>query len=520
MPESSGAAGVLELERPMPAPDITQGMGEIGMDVPQAAAVTPEMPVSHANVDPQTLTKDGLIKACSYFAGIAAKNPALANKMAEGAVQAARHGNSAETGAADPFAALRERRKQKAAERENAKPKESLAESEPAEEAVAPITVNEALTPVEATPPTPAETPAPVVRPSILITAAKKETPQPEVLPVAPPAMEVPTEASVTKAEIAPPVAEPPVMAEVVPAAETVATYEPPLAYAELPDIAPSPEVPATEYEPWSAAERSLPPLEATAESAEPVELTYPPLPEIAVTEITASPTEAPIVEASMAIPTIEAPATQPAVEQVTWADELDKEPEGLFNDFTETLQVFVAPAKQESSVAAETNIEDTSHAVVPPIAVIVAERLTTIEPAQKETVVPVVHDIVIAAQTVEVLMTQKAEPEAIEAAVAQLEEQIVELFEQLGIEYAPQDIEQFMRVLFRRDFVPPQPEPAITQTANLETDGTHEAKSPWMHWAATVWDEVERDMQHLIGSFALFTYLALPPMQTVTADS
>jgi hypothetical protein len=535
MSEASGAAGVLELEQqmPTPAPDVMQGMGEIGVsgdarraqgEASPLVPVVPEMSAPHTNIDPQTLTRDGLIKACPYFASIAAKNPALAEKLADGALQAAQHKVPGEMGPADPLAALREQRKQKAAERAKARAaKESIAEAEPArsepvEETATPAVIRETPAPTGAATPIRAETPAPAAisapKPEKTV---KKEVPRPEIIEVTTaPVVAAPAELPAPKIEVVAPVVLPELKPAPPPVTEVKTHKIIPVVLPAVEPVrvaAPAPTIETTtSYEPKPPVMAEVfPAAETTADFAE---LTFPPLPEIAVTAMTASPVEAAIE--TMA----EAPAIQPAAEQVTWADELDKEPEDLYNNFTEALQVFVAPARQEPSIAAEANIENKPNAEVPPIAVTVAERLTTIEPAQKETVVPVVHDVVIAIQAVEALMIQKAEPEAVEAAVVQLKEQVVELFEQLGIEYVPQDIEQFMRVLFRPDFVPPRPEPAITQTVNLETDGTHEAKSPWMHWGATVWGEVERDMQHLLGSFALFTYLALPPMQTVTADN
>lgn len=48
----------------------------------------PERPASHANFDPETITRDGVIKACHYFAEIAKRDPQLAMTQAEIAVDA------------------------------------------------------------------------------------------------------------------------------------------------------------------------------------------------------------------------------------------------------------------------------------------------------------------------------------------------------------------------------------------------------------------------------------------------
>lgn len=212
-------------------------------------------------------------------------------------------------------------------------------------------------------------------------------------------------------------------------------------------------------------------------------------------------------------------------VEIITWEDALEKEPLELYDDFTQALEAVIL----EAAVVEVAQVDETSDPVefpeaplnhiqqvaeaeptpetaapIPVITKVVADRLRELVEEEKRTVAPVIQEVITLSRIIETLVADDAEVEIVEAATAQLEEQVVLLFEELGIEYVAEDIEQFIRVLLRPDFLPPLQVPAAV-TVDLRTEATHEAKWYVTQLLTDGLDEIEFETGQLLGKLAIF---------------
>jgi len=205
---------------------------------------------------------------------------------------------------------------------------------------------------------------------------------------------------------------------------------------------------------------------------------------------------------------------------QITWEDELEAEPMELYDDFVGALHTLIETATIPDNDGTPADVADLlvanelqDQAVevrpmlepVPAITVVVAERLDGYTADEKAEVAPTLQAIMTTVQVVQALETGLAtEPEVIQTVTAQLEEQIVVLFEQLGIEYEAEDVEQFMRVLLQPDFQPPQTEVTESEEVDLEQDGTHEAKQHFVQAVSDGIADAEHDAERLLGRLTL----------------
>ncbi len=201
-------------------------------------------------------------------------------------------------------------------------------------------------------------------------------------------------------------------------------------------------------------------------------------------------------------------------VESTRWANELEKEPLQIYEDFTEALQALVLPPEQlapESSVSLTNGHEDESanndgakeSQPLPVIVVKIAERLAELETEEKKVVAPVLANIVEVIHTAELNETHAAESAAVAELHLELSIRVAELCERLGIEYEKEDVEQFVAVILRPDFKPPK-KPEALPAADLEHDGTREAKIHLRSTAAGLIADVEQRLQRLLGSLVL----------------
>lgn len=85
-----------------------------------AGDTLPDKPDSHPHIDAETITKDGLIKACSFFAEAAKRNPQLADAQAERAITVVKEdaalrekGLDGEAIKSQKWASMRDRHKEK-----------------------------------------------------------------------------------------------------------------------------------------------------------------------------------------------------------------------------------------------------------------------------------------------------------------------------------------------------------------------------------------------------------------------
>lgn len=101
------------------------------LDQQDTAEVLQEMPGSHIDVDPATMTTKGLMKTCDYFAQLAAKNPKLARTQAKQAITALKEDNALRKNGMESsalkskkFASLRDRHREKIKPQQKLEPKQ------------------------------------------------------------------------------------------------------------------------------------------------------------------------------------------------------------------------------------------------------------------------------------------------------------------------------------------------------------------------------------------------------------
>ncbi|HEX7368063.1 MAG TPA: hypothetical protein VF261_00195 [Candidatus Saccharimonadales bacterium] len=239
---------------------------------------------------------------------------------------------------------------------------------------------------------------------------------------------------------------------------------------------------------------------------------------------------------------TEEAPGLE-QIEPLHWADEasdeVGQEPLQICDDFSEALQSLVALPNEQAgmeptSESVSTDIADTvdvdvdyttevddvatvaanlidagespATETLPDVTATVAKRLVELKHEDKDTEATAltIADVVETIRTIKVLEAGKAEPETIEATQTELEELVAVLFEQLDVEYTAKDVEAFAAILLRPDFQPSQPAAAETNNeADLEHDGTHEAKFHFLRLAGSITD-AEDTTQHFLGELIL----------------
>lgn len=462
-------------------------VSEISADQYTNASTVPEMPASHDSINPQTLTTAGLVKTCKYFAGIADRDPALAERMAESAIQAKKHeadmqrqGLDAAAIKSEKWAAMRKRHQQKVTAAQSPSAAEKL---EPGQTISTQIEAEPAELPlvVEAAP-----LPLPVLNKNIPLPVVRKitEDHRPPKPTGAPPAI-IP----VSVIKTAPPVTVAAI--EVTPPLEVIAAADP------------KPSTPLT-FETQTTIDMmiepaTLPAATAVIEATVPVTLPEPP-------PFTGQPSfNDPADAAALAPPVIATEYTPAAAHETTtratttkeptaWDVVLQKEPAELCNDFGQALHAQVA-VEQPHEVTAEPE-------PVPSIVVTVVEQLDSITDDTKETVAPLLHDIVMSVQIVEALHIDSAAPEIIEAMVVQLEEEVASLFEALGIAYDTESITQFVGVLLRPTFQPVHHHHRAM--IDIERQGTHEVKRRFAQIVSNSLADVEHEAERMIGGLML----------------
>ncbi|HKU18022.1 MAG TPA: hypothetical protein VJP80_02000 [Candidatus Saccharimonadales bacterium] len=549
MPERIGPTPFAELEQMHGAgvvphlelADYTQAQGyAVAQETnTNTGIILPEMPPSHDKISPDALTPAVLIGVCKHFAEIAARNPALAERMAKAAIQVRRQevamqrtGLDRQSIESHKWSSMRTRHQGKIKEKVEAQakpePASELAPTEPAPAAViAPAVVAEAISlspvdkrappraivhmderrnrrhndrPVEATPSSTTlhniETASPrdvAVREVILhaVTAANPDYVSPPVAvinaikesvamgPVAPPEDMTVAVSSHGALPEQPPFNDPTDIAEIL--AEQVST--PSLPYVAVPNF-------------------------ARDEATEQINIAAVP-----VTPEAYIPTQAQGTQMH---------ETEPQEPTLSWNDVLEETPLEFYDDFTGALQALIAlPEGQDtgevgefvmsSPEAQQAQLDGAKQEVnaqpeletVPPIATAVAERLHKLDDEKKGTVALLLQSIVVSVQASESLSVEKPKPEIAASALAQLEEQVVALFEALGIAYDAESVTQFMGVLLRADFQPSRQRPVET-AFDLEHQGTHEIKRHFAQIARSSFADIEYEAQRVLGGLVL----------------
>lgn len=205
--------------------------------------------------------------------------------------------------------------------------------------------------------------------------------------------------------------------------------------------------------------------------------------------------------------------------EQETSADEPGKELVEVYDDFTNMLEISIALTEEIPMDSAENQAKTISSAIelnstqelqmaseAATIATVVAEELQKQTKQEKEATAHLLGNITDTLQTITTLEVVNATPEIAKVERAELEVQIIVLFEQLGIEYESKDIKHFAAVLLNSKLKLMQLEEELpTKALNLESNGTREAKYSLPQMINNTTDDIERDIRRLMGVFALF---------------
>lgn len=196
---------------------------------------------------------------------------------------------------------------------------------------------------------------------------------------------------------------------------------------------------------------------------------------------------------------------------EISWQDELSKEPEEQCQDFTQALQNLVElmsdppiPGDNETSAVQLDNTE-TQETVLRDIVIVMADRLTKMEINDRELVVPVMQNIISQLNNIQLLKTQEIEPEIILEAETKLKELVIVLFEAVGLDCNEQQAEQLIWLMLSPNFQPPQ-RLIDQEEIDLEKNGTREAKITLrIAQLGTNFIDAEDKLLQALGMFALF---------------
>jgi hypothetical protein len=138
----------------------------------------------------------------------------------------------------------------------------------------------------------------------------------------------------------------------------------------------------------------------------------------------------------------------------------------------------------------------------VPSIVTEVAAELTHLEPAEQLVVTPIIRDISIALQAIQLLQAEVAPTPHLKAAEEKLIELTIELFEALGIGRDETKVQQFVQSLLRPEF---EQRLADNQQMATEGVGTHEIKRHFRDFFTILADEFAQLTTHqLLGTLAI----------------
>ena len=435
-------------EAAQPVPDIGQVPGAEAA----AAAAVPEMPASHPEFDPKTLTVDGLIKACPYYAKLAETNPDIVKTEATEMVQRVQEREAMrDSGMSD--AAIKKQQWSLMRERHNAKTK--------AAEQASPEHVAQKDKPE----PTIAQT-----TPAQELIIAKTSVPD-EARLVTPPPIEAQRDIApiVTKLEM-PPTATTPTAAK---HAETSALIDTARQHEQLTAAVTQSKVSVLEREEHQSPDTVTPTLATTAHNPSQVRSEADregsrgeDLSVVAGKATEVSESEREITDG---IPEISAVAIPEAAKQ-----DAGEEPATVtLERFTTTLKTLTREASPESPES-----PDAPPALEAPVVAVVIEvkdKLAKLDLKQQEEALLIVPNIAESLQTIKHLQHEAAAPKDIVTAVEKMREQIVQLFKAINIEPDDEKIEYFIQAMLAPNFAFYKQTPLTPE--ELAKMGTREVK-------------------------------------------
>lgn len=151
--------------------------------------------------------------------------------------------------------------------------------------------------------------------------------------------------------------------------------------------------------------------------------------------------------------------------------------PVATFAHFTEALTLLTheTPAQTPGERPEPINEHPPLEAPVAAVVAEVASRLVELNDERKEAALPIVQNITDSVRAIRQLQEEAAAPKEIVAAVGLMREQIVQLFEAIGIEYDDEKVEHFIRAMLAPQFVIQGPH--MLTAEELAHMGTHEVK-------------------------------------------
>ncbi len=199
---------------------------------------------------------------------------------------------------------------------------------------------------------------------------------------------------------------------------------------------------------------------------------------------------------------------------------EIDTESDDLLDEFNESMQIFLEQALEEpvmdDSSEFRSDNEKTSKLNVetkPPMAIVseMIDKLSNLEEEERRNLNLVIVDIVNTVRMVKDLSETGHQSEVIDAMQSNLEDLATELFRQLGIEYEQESLAGFIKL-----FINPlttQEQSGSTESADLENEGTHEAKNILTQLYSLVSDTDHRT-ENFIGKLILYMLKIKPKAQ------
>jgi hypothetical protein len=228
--------------------------------------------------------------------------------------------------------------------------------------------------------------------------------------------------------------------------------------------------------------------------------------------------TASPLSQSSMLEFAAQADESESYVEQPDFVGEASEVDDGtlqIYSNFREALQTLISGHESIAEVESLNSIDAIETEGTEPlsnIVTVVVEKLDSIEIGERSDVNSELSGIV---EMVQIIRSEAAESETAQAAQAKLKQAVVALFEKLDIEYEADDVDKFIAVILRPDFISLLLPAENYVIADLEKDGTHEAKKRLSSTAADFVNGAQYSLEKLLGVIMLIGSVPSQPAQS-----
>jgi hypothetical protein len=177
-----------------------------------------------------------------------------------------------------------------------------------------------------------------------------------------------------------------------------------------------------------------------------------------------------------------------------SWAAELDKEAEEIYDDIAAALANF-AQTTELSDAQIEDGQEPTlltpQELAIKQVAQVVADKLTELAADERQQAAEMIKNMVGAVHGLWLLeANEDADPQLVEQVRAQLQEIVSSLSDVLGLEFDAQDMEYFVQAVLQLEFTNGTSSAEQAEALDLEGVGTHEVKVATPFFGSTFADE------------------------------